>query len=130
LLAKFLRGHPGGFFVAEVPSGTIVGYCVASEDGDSAHLISIGVLREYRRRRVGTALIQALLENVSPKVRELRLEVKQGNAEAIKLYKDLGFRQVNLIENYYEDGSPALKMRLTLHNDIHEGAESERSETE
>lgn len=116
--------------MAEVPSGTIVGYCVASEEGDSAHLISISVLREYRRRRVGTALIQALLENVSPSVRELRLEVKKGNAEAIKLYKDLGFRQVNLIENYYEDGSAALKMRLTLHNEIHEDAESQRRETE
>jgi len=114
LLAKLLREYPDTFFVAETSAGTIVGYCVAAQQENWAHLISIGVLPEYRRRRIGTALIHALLGTLAPEVGELRLEVKQGNAEAIKLYEDLGFRPVNLIENYYEDGSSAVKTRLNL----------------
>jgi ribosomal-protein-alanine N-acetyltransferase len=123
-MAKFLRAYPDSFLVAEVPLGGIVGYCVASEEGKSAHLISIGVLREFRRRGVGTELIQALVGNLGSAVRELRLEVKQGNTEAIRLYEGLGFREVSLIENYYADGSPALKMRFTLRDKLPEAAEA------
>ena len=65
-----------------------------------------------------------MLGNFGSAVRELRLEVKQGNTEAIKLYEGLGFRQVNFIENYYEDGSPALKMRFTLRDNFQEAAEA------
>jgi len=115
LLSKLLRDFPNSYLVAEIDRGTIVGYCVASDDGDFAHLISIGVLLKYRRRGVGTALIQELLEKLRLRVRELRLEVNQRNAEAIKLYEDLGFKRTSVIENYYADGSPAVKMELTIH---------------
>jgi ribosomal protein S18 acetylase RimI-like enzyme len=80
----------------------------------SAHLISIGVRREYRRRRFGTALIEKLIGNLNPSVKELRLEVRQDNAEAITLYKGLGFKYVETVENYYEDGSNAVKMLLNI----------------
>jgi len=124
LLAKLLRVSPDGFFVSEAQPGTIVGYCVATCDGSSAHLISIGVLREYHRHGVGTALIQALLRNFGPRIVDLRLEVKVGNTEAIELYEGLGFRQVNLVENYYEDGSAAVKMQLTIDDALRKGGES------
>jgi len=114
LIAKLLRDCLNYFFVAEYPPGTIAGYCVASEKGTTAHLISIGVLRKYRRRGFGTALIQRLLANLSPSVKELRLEVKRDNREAIVLYEELGFKHVGLIENYYRDGSSAVKMFLAL----------------
>jgi len=121
LLTKLLRVSPHGFFVAETQSGTIVGYCVATCEGSSAHLISIGVLREYRRHGVGTALIQALLRSFGPRIVDLRLEVKVGNTEAIELYEGLGFRQVNLVENYYEDGSAAVKMCLSIGDELGNG---------
>ena len=114
LIANLLRDCPTSFFVAECPAGTIVGYCVAVEKGRGTHLISIGVLRECRRRGVGTALIRGLLANLSPRVKELRLEVKQSNREAIKLYEEMGFKTVDSVENYYEDGSAAIKMLLTI----------------
>ena len=114
LIAKLLRDHTQTFFVAEFPPGTIVGYCVAAEKGSSAHLISIGVISEYRRQGFATALIERLIASLNPKTRELRLEVRQDNTEAIMLYQELGFKNVELIESYYEDGSTAVKMLLTL----------------
>jgi ribosomal protein S18 acetylase RimI-like enzyme len=48
-------------------------------------------------------------------VRELVLEVKDGNTGAIRLYEELGFRRVGLVENYYTDGSSAVKMQLRIH---------------
>jgi len=42
------------------------------------------------------------------------LEVKEGNTEAIMLYEKMGFKQVDSIQNYYEDGSTAARMLLTM----------------
>jgi ribosomal-protein-alanine N-acetyltransferase len=117
LIARLLQDCPNGFFVAERHPGTIIGYCVATENERSAHLISIGVLREYRRHGVGTALVRRLLSSLGSRLEELRLEVKEGNVEAIKLYDEIGFKQVERIPNYYEDRATAVKMALTLHQD-------------
>jgi len=114
LMVRLLRDHPTGFFVAEISSGKIVGYCVYSKEGKLAHLLSIGVLQEYRRRKIATSMIQTLLEQLSSRVRELWLEVNTTNDEAVKFYEGLGFNRVMIIENYYSDGSHALRMRLSL----------------
>jgi len=71
-------------------------------------------------------LIQRLLSNLNSRVKELQLEVKQVNREAITLYEELGFKQIDRVENYYEDGSTAVKMLLTI-DETHRG--SHRSKT-
>ncbi len=114
LMVRLLREHPKGFLVAEIGSGVVVGYCVCSTQGKLAHLISIGVLQEYRRRKVATSLIQELLVQLGSRIREVWLEVNTGNKEAVKFYEGFGFRGIMIIENYYSDGSPALRMRLAL----------------
>jgi len=120
LMVRLLREHPKGFLVAENDSGKIVGYCVCSASGRLAHVISIGVLREYRRRKVATSLIQALLVQLGSRIRELWLEVNTANQEAVKFYEGFGFRSIMIIENYYSDGSPALRMRLALNEAVKE----------
>jgi len=77
-------------------------------------LISIGVLLEYRRRKVATSLIQEMLSQLSSRIRELWLEVNTSNEEAVMFYEGFGFRRVMILENYYSDGSPALRMRLAI----------------
>jgi [ribosomal protein S18]-alanine N-acetyltransferase len=126
LMVRLLRDHPTGFFVAEISSGQTVGYCVCSKKGKLAHLISIGVLQEYRRRKVATSLIRALLVQFGSRIRELWLEVNIANEEAVKFYEGFGFRGVMIIENYYSDGSSALRMRLALDGAAKEGATTTR----
>ena len=125
LLSRLLREHTNHFLVAEI-SGRLVGYCVSSKDGSLAHLISIGVLREYRKRGIGSALIQTLLAEIGPRVRELWLEVNAGNEEAIRFYEGFDFRRVMIIDNYYADGAAALRMRLTLDGKVEDHASSSR----
>jgi ribosomal-protein-alanine N-acetyltransferase len=126
LMVRLLRDHPTGFFVAETSSGRVVGYCVCSKKGKLAHLISIGVLLEYRRRKVATSLIQELFIQFSSRIRELWLEVNTANEEAVRFYEGFGFRRVMIIENYYSNGSPALRMRLALDQAAKEGAAATR----
>lgn len=129
LMVRLLREHPKTFLVAEADSRKVVGYCVCSTAGRLAHLISIGVLREYRRRKVATLLIQESLVQLSPKVREVWLEVNTANEEAVKFYEKFGFKGIMIIDSYYSDGSPALRMRLTLNHAFQEGAAPPRKIT-
>lgn len=78
-------------------------------------MISIAVLTEGRKKGVATALLKYLIDHLKARgVDELWLEVKQGNDEAIKLYEKLGFESVMILENYYSDGSAALRMRMSF----------------
>ena len=116
-----------GFLVAEEAPDKLVGYCVSSIEGRMAHLISIAVLTESRRKGVATSLVRDLIEYLEARrVDELWLEVKQENKEAIKLYEKFGFAKVMILENYYSDGSPALRMRMSLRKQVPKVKRSKR----
>jgi len=65
---------------------------VARTDG-SLHLIDISLLPEHRGRGIGTALVQALIDEVVPGGGIVRLSVALSNP-AQRLYERLGFRTV------------------------------------
>jgi len=127
LLKRLLREIGNGFLVAEETPGRLVGYCVSSIEGRLAHLISIAVLIEDRRKGVATALLRSLIEHLETRpVDELWLEVKQGNKEAIGLYERFGFAGVMILENYYSDGSQALRMRMSLRKQVPKAERKQR----
>jgi len=119
LLKRLLDDTRNNFVVAENVSGALVGYSVSSIEGRLAHLISIAVLTEGRRKGVATVLLKNLIKGLEARqVEELWLEVKQGNKEAIKLYEKFHFATMMVLENYYLDGSAALRMRMTFKKQV------------
>jgi [ribosomal protein S18]-alanine N-acetyltransferase len=119
-LLKRLLDEPGNIFiVAENRNGALVGYCVSSIENRLAHLISVAIPTESRRKGVATALLKRLIEYLKAlRVEELWLEVKQDNNEAIKLYQKFDFASMMVLENYYSDGSAALRMRISFKKQI------------
>ncbi|MGQ9718677.1 MAG: ribosomal protein S18-alanine N-acetyltransferase [Nitrososphaerales archaeon] len=105
----FLTKEPEGFYVAE-ENGHILGYAIFSSKDDKGNVISIAVLPEFRRRGIGSKLLEEGLEFLSKKVKEVELQVRVGNREAINFYRRFGFREKCLIYNYYPDGEDALVM--------------------
>ncbi len=84
--------------------------------GKAAHLISIAVLKPFRRRGIGSMLLR---ESMRASVRaygaeSMYLEVRVSNEPAIKLYEKFGFRKVRMIESYYLDGEDAYVMARRL----------------
>jgi ribosomal-protein-alanine acetyltransferase len=115
LLERLLNVCPESFFVATDESGELVGYCVCALGGKAAHLISIAVCRNLRRRGIALALLQTVIEYlIAHAVDELWLEVSLRNAEAVTLYAKLGFEKRSVLEKYYSDGSDAVRMSLVL----------------
>lgn len=121
--------YPKGFWVAvDISNNDIIGYCMwRTEKSFSyfkkslhrikvAHLISIAVLKEQRRKKVGEQLLNSGIESmkIHYEVKECYLEVRISNLAAIKMYEKNGFKKIKKIKKYYKDGENAHLMAKEL----------------
>lgn len=80
---------PGSWHVLEYTEDlTLKAYCFGRPYGGVFDIMRVGVHPKYRRRGLGTALVQSALRQ-HPTV---MLSVTKSNRNAIRLYKSLGFR--------------------------------------
>lgn len=97
------------FVVAEF-DGRLVGYAGMWVEGNQAHIAKVAVADAHRRRGIGTALLQQLLDQARRLgLSQAYLEVRRGNQEAQDLYRRFGFRFERIQANAYpDDGEDAL----------------------
>lgn len=119
------NSSPQTFIVAE-SEGNIVGYIMCRiEHGFSdvrklhfakkGHVISVAVMPEFRRRSIGSGLVERALSALSSlSADECFLEVRITNDPAIELYRKLGFEITRTIPRYYYDGSDAHVMTRAI----------------
>jgi ribosomal-protein-alanine N-acetyltransferase len=90
-----LRG-PGG--------GDVIGFAGLWLMVDQAHVVTVAVLPESRRKGFGRALVHGLLE-VSRRhaMAMATLEVRASNEAARALYREYGFYEVGERKRYYSD---------------------------
>lgn len=82
----------------------VVGYAGLWFIVDEAHLTSIAVRDEHRRRGIGERLLRASLElALERQATMMTLEVRASNQAAQALYQKYGFRKVGLRRGYYSD---------------------------
>jgi ribosomal-protein-alanine N-acetyltransferase len=94
----------------------VAGYANFYLIGGEVQVLNIAVAPEDRDKGYATLLLTyaiALLQDRGAE--EFFLEVREGNADAIKLYKKLGFRQIGRRKRYYtETNEDALVMCLRV----------------
>ena len=118
--------YPDTFLVAEM-NGEIQGYImIRIEKGWSkrgrlsparlAHVVSVAVMEQYRRKGMGKALIVEAMTRGrrTYECNEGYLEVRVSNEPAINLYDKLGFKKVKRNYGYYLDGEDAWVMAVSL----------------
>ena len=82
----------------------LVGFIGIWYSVDEAHVVSVGVRREHRRRGIGEMLVIAGIEQAAAKRAEVvTLEVRVSNDAAIGLYSKYGFTERGLRRAYYKD---------------------------
>ena len=97
--------------------GAICGGCVLlhSRRTRIARLYSVSVAHRARGAGIGGALIEACEACAAGLGKErMRLEVRQSNCSAIRLYQRAGYRVIASLESYYPDGEAALRMEKSL----------------
>ncbi|HTH51058.1 MAG TPA: ribosomal protein S18-alanine N-acetyltransferase [Pyrinomonadaceae bacterium] len=88
---------------------------VMVNDRNAAHLTTIGVAPEHRRRGLATRLLGSIEEALRGReVGTIMLEVRVGNAEAQELYRRLGYFVVQRISRYYNNGEDCFLMMKAI----------------
>ena len=89
--------------------------CVLVGKDGTAHITTIGVAPEHRRRRLAERLLKRLEEALMEiHVGSVVLEVRVSNIAAQSLYKACGFTVVQRLTAYYNDGEDALLMMKAI----------------
>lgn len=112
------RGVIGdGLFLgsADKPSGFVLSRIVL----DEAEILTVAIAPEARGKGHARPLLARHLDELSRKgVSKVHLEVEEGNAPALSLYRRFDFKEIGRREGYYQkpDGSrvAALTMALSL----------------
>jgi ribosomal-protein-alanine N-acetyltransferase len=93
-----------------------VGFLLVKVDGDNLITIfTLGVLEEYRQRKIGRKLMIFCLDQCAEAgYTHFELHVETSNFPAIKLYESLGFLVEEKVKRYYERGQSAFIMRKAL----------------
>ncbi|MEB8488324.1 MULTISPECIES: GNAT family N-acetyltransferase [Acidithiobacillus] len=120
-LRRFLtrsRQDPWGVrFLAVEHGACVCGYILLLLRRNSliARIYSIAVMPEHRRTGMARTLL-AGAESVAVESgrNRIRLEVREDNAAAIRLYTSIGYQTFGRIEPYYEDRTAAIRMEKPL----------------
>ena len=87
---------------------------------NSVYIMTINVLENYKRHKIGTQLLQELirLHKNMKEISYINLHVQESNQIARKFYLNAGFEEVKKIDNYYTDVEPrgAYYLRYKLHD--------------
>ena len=100
------RAHPIGFALVRF-----------SPRHRHARVYSLVVAKAHQRQGVGRGLLETVEGDCQKRgAEDVRLEVRTDNQQAYKLYQDCGYSVFDQMENYYDDGCTALRMRKQIDN--------------
>ncbi len=119
---NFLDGLRSGYHMRALVAGepgreTLLGYYVVMQGVGEAHLLNITVAPEHQGQGWARLMLDALVlwardlnamgamqPPLSPPVEALWLEVRAGNARALRIYEAHGYQRVGLRKDYYPGG--------------------------
>jgi ribosomal-protein-alanine N-acetyltransferase len=100
--------HQGHVGLACRLDGQLMGYAFMMQVIDEMHLLNLTIDPLWQGRGWGKRLLEAVKDRARALgCTQLLLEVRHGNTRALKLYRDAGFKQIGVRQQYY----PALHGR-------------------
>jgi ribosomal-protein-alanine N-acetyltransferase len=114
-LAGFIGQRNAKTWVAEAGE-EMVGFVVAERQlRQVGHIITIDVIKSWRRRGVGARLMDAVEDWVRQQgLRMVYLETAEDNVSAQRFYQERGYKQMETLRDYYARGLGAWLMAKQL----------------
>jgi [ribosomal protein S18]-alanine N-acetyltransferase len=82
----------------------VAGFMIYELHRNRLHILNFAVASDFRRRGVGQQMVDKLIGKLSPQRRNrILLEVRETNLAAQLFFRDLGFRAISVLRDYYED---------------------------
>lgn len=109
---KAFIGHRHSQTLIAEEAGEIRGFLIAHrEPRRILHIVTIDVLKAWRRRGIGALLMDAAEQwAFDQNLRLIGLETAEHNVGAQRFYAARGYRKINEIPRYYSDGTTAWVM--------------------
>jgi len=106
-MAYLLKDYNTIGLVAKV-NGDIAGFIISQVEVENdtlyGHIITINVSPAYRRKGIASKMLEETeLILKEKRITECRLEVREDNSAALKLYQNGGYQEVGRLEKYYSD---------------------------
>lgn len=96
--------NPFSFYVVAEHENEMLAYGGLWEIGEEGHITNFAVHPDYRKRGIGTILLEELLKLTKERgITSYTLEVRPSNKEALDLYKKFGFKLGGIRKEYYSD---------------------------
>ena len=116
-IASLLANYNSLSLVAKINSetvGFIIGMMHIERNSLVGHILTIDVLPKYRRKGIAQRLLQEIEKIFAEKnVKTCRLEVREDNVAALRLYERLGYKRISKLKYYYGDAH-GICLRKTL----------------
>ncbi|WP_159638022.1 ribosomal protein S18-alanine N-acetyltransferase [Erysipelothrix anatis] len=100
------------FFISE-EKALINGFVIVLNLDTEAEILQIAVLPQQQRQGIGTLLLRRIEQEMQYRG-SMFLEVASNNVSARALYSNLGFEDIAVRHNYYDDGTAAHILRKDL----------------
>jgi ribosomal-protein-alanine N-acetyltransferase len=98
--------------------GKIIGYIIYWVLAGETSLLDIAVVKEYRRKGIAKQMLEFMeADSVKNNSREIFLEVRPSNKEALSLYLNFGYKQIDVRKKYYTT-EDALILRKQLPGEV------------
>jgi len=82
----------------------VAGFMIYELHRNRLHILNFAVAAEFRRKGVGQQMVEKLIGKLSAQRRNrIMLEVRETNLGAQLFFRDLGFRAVSLLRDFYVD---------------------------
>lgn len=117
-IATLLEDYNCLSFVAE-ENGEIVGFIIGDlrleRNALAGHILTIDVSAKHRRKGIGKRLLHELERVFRERhIGACQLEVREDNAQALKLYRKAGYKEIGELQNYYGNAHGlCMKKKLT-----------------
>jgi ribosomal-protein-alanine N-acetyltransferase len=121
-LFKETLSFPHSFnFVLRAATGALLGYINFYLIGEEAHMLNLATHPDWRKKGLATQLLDYAIDFLKLKrAAHFFLEVREGNRDAIALYRKFGFQMIGRRKRYYvETNEDALVMHLASGSEQH-----------
>jgi len=82
----------------------VVGFMIYELHRNRLHILNFAVHPDFRRSGVGYQMANKLVGKLSPQRRSrILLEVRETNLDAQLFFRDLGFRAISVLRDFYDD---------------------------
>jgi len=94
------------YYSAFDKNDNLVGYIGTWQVLDEAHITTLAVAPELKRKKIGEALLVHSIEKCyKSEVKYVTLEVRVSNDAAIRLYEKYGFKSLGTRKGYYQNNN-------------------------